>query len=272
MSHTLTIAEENKHSILSKMHSYDSNAYVENFTSPRMTNRQLKYFFSRLQRSIMTTILNKLQQVYKSSKGCDKWLAAFIVVLGMSMAHEDQQKTIHQTMATKATTEHLDMRDAQARAEIACREIDARMGFIAHIFRLKYNRKCNPLRDADHDWEREVGFGDASSVTFVRQVAQLVKENSKSTIIDCSTQPFGYVLTAMQSVICKYDRASVFRPKIKRSIRHDLSVSSCYHFGSQHEPKLSFVLLRSFERLDNPHRFLFTSSSSLVFHISTPYT
>jgi len=184
MSHTLTIAEENKDSTLSRMHSYEPNAYVENFTSPRMTNRQLKYFFSRLQRSIMTTILNKLQQVYKSSKGCDKWLAAFIVVLGMSMAHEDQQKIIHQTMTTKATTEHLDIRDLQADADDACREIDARMGFIAHIFRLKYNRKCNPLRDSDHDWEREVGFGDAGSVTFVRQVAQLVKENSKFTIIE----------------------------------------------------------------------------------------
>jgi hypothetical protein len=186
MSHTLTIAEEDKHRTLSKMHSYQPTAYVDNFTSPRMTNRQLKYFFSRLQRSIMTTILNKLQQVYKSSKGCDKWLAAFIVVLGMSMAHEDQQKTIHQVMATKATTEGTNMRDAQARAEIACREIDARMGFIAHIFRLKYNRKCNPLRDSDHDWEHESGFGDASSVTFVRQVAQLVKENSKSASINYS--------------------------------------------------------------------------------------
>jgi hypothetical protein len=186
MSHTLTIAEEDKHRTLSKMHSYQPTAYVDNFTSPRMTNRQLKYFFSRLQRSIMTTILNKLQQVYKSSKGCDKWLAAFIVVLGMSMAHEDQQKTIHQVMATKATTERTDMRDAQAHAEIACREIDARMGFIAHIFRLKYNRKCNPLRDSDHDWEHESGFGDASSVTFVRQVAQLVRENSKSECIHYS--------------------------------------------------------------------------------------
>ena len=179
MSHTLTMAEECKHTALSKMHSYAPSKYMENMTSPRMTNRQLKYFFSRLHRTIMSTILNKLQQVYKSSKGCDKWLAAFIVVVGMCMAHEDQQMTIHQVQATRATTERSDMRDAQARADIACREIDAQMGFIGHIFRLKYNRKCNPLRDAELEWDREVGFGDASSVTFVRQVAQLVKDNSK---------------------------------------------------------------------------------------------
>ncbi|EDU45461.1 hypothetical protein PTRG_02938 [Pyrenophora tritici-repentis Pt-1C-BFP] len=178
MSHTLTIAEETKAATLSRMHSYKGqSSYVDNYTSPRMTNRQLKYFFSRLQRSIQNTVLNKLQQIFKSSKGCDKWLAAFVAVLGMCMALEDQQKTIHLVMSTKAATEGLDSRDAQGQADIACREIDQRMHFVQQIFRWKYNRKCNPMRDADHDWDKEVGFGDASSVNFVRQVAQLVKEN-----------------------------------------------------------------------------------------------
>jgi hypothetical protein len=181
ISHVLNIAEENKHSALSKMHSYTPDAYVQNFTSPRMTNRQLKYFFSRLQRSIMSNVLNKLQQIFKSSKGCDKWLAAFVAVIGMCMAHEEMQKTIHLVQQTKATTEKLDYRECQSRADIACRDIDSRMSFVNQIFRWKYNRKCNPLRDADHDWNKEVGFGDENSVLFVRQVAQLVKENSKSS-------------------------------------------------------------------------------------------
>ncbi|KAH7391836.1 hypothetical protein BKA66DRAFT_413171 [Pyrenochaeta sp. MPI-SDFR-AT-0127] len=179
MSHTLTIAEETKIATLSRMHSYRGHGdYVENYTSPRMTNRQLKYFFSRLQRSIQTTVLNKLQQIFKSSKGCDKWLAAFVAVLGMCMALEDEQMTIHLVMATKSSTEGIDYRDAQDRADIANREIDTKMHFIQQIFRWKYNRKCNPMRDSDKDWENEVGFGDASSVNFVRQVAQLVKDNS----------------------------------------------------------------------------------------------
>ncbi|KAL6709708.1 hypothetical protein ACN47E_001136 [Coniothyrium glycines] len=177
MSHTLTIAEETKAVTLSKMQSYRPDVYVDNFTSPRMTNRQLKYFFSRLQRSIQTNVLNKLQQIFKSSKGCDKWLAAFVAVLGMNMALEDQQRTIHLVMSTRSRTEGLDARDAQGQADIACREIDSRMHFIQQIFRWKYNRKCNPMRDTEHAWDKEVGFGDASSVNFVRQVAQLVKEN-----------------------------------------------------------------------------------------------
>lgn len=179
MAHTLTIAEETKIATLSRMRSYGGHAsYAENFTSPRMTNRQLKYFFSRLQGSIQAGVLNKLQQIFKSSKGCDKWLAAFVAVLGMCMALEDQQQTIHLVMETKARTEGIDLRDAQGQADIANREIDSRIQFVQQIFRWKYNRKCNPMANADHAWDKEAGFGDASSVHFVRQVAQLVKDNS----------------------------------------------------------------------------------------------
>lgn len=177
MSHTLTIAPETKYATLSRMHSF--NGRNESYASPRMTNRQLKYFFSRVQRSIQNSLLNKLQQVFKSSKGCDKWLAAFMTIVGMCMALEDQQKTIHLVQTTKTTTEGLDNRDGQALADHANREIDDQAHFIQQIFRWKYNRKHNPLLNSDHDWEKEVGFGDASSVSFVRQVAQLVKENSE---------------------------------------------------------------------------------------------
>jgi len=180
MSHTISIAEETKEQTLSKMHSYtDRSVYLQNFTSPRMTSRQLKFFFARLQRSILTFVLNKLQQIFKSSKGCDKWLAAFVAVVGMAMAHEDQQKTTHQVMATRAVVDRIDHRDAQAQADIACREIDERMTFVSQLFRWKYNRKCNPLRDSEQNWSKEVGFGDESSLTFIRSVSQLVKDNSE---------------------------------------------------------------------------------------------
>lgn len=189
MSHTLTIAEETKISTLSRMHSYrDGNAYVENYTSPRMTNRQLKYFFSRLQHSIQNNLLNKLQQMFKSSKGCDKWLAAFLAVVGMCMALEDQQKTTHLVMSTRSMTEGIDQRVAQEQADAACREIDTRIHFIQQIFRWKYNRKCNPLVNPDHAWDQEVGFGDATSVNFVRQVAQLVKENCELLNVSKTTR------------------------------------------------------------------------------------
>ncbi|KAF2108946.1 hypothetical protein BDV96DRAFT_503498 [Lophiotrema nucula] len=178
MSHTLSMAEETKHASLSRMRSYkDPSKYVPKFTSPRLTNRQLKYFFARLQKNILQAVLNKVQQIFKSSKGCDKWLAAFIAAIGMAMAHEDQQKTLHLVMETKAHTEGWDMHHAEDSAKRACKEIDERMSFIFQIFRWKYNRRCNPLKDSEQEWEKEAGFGDANSVNFIRQVAQLVKEN-----------------------------------------------------------------------------------------------
>jgi hypothetical protein len=232
MSHTLTIAEETKAATLSRMHSYGGhNSYVENHTSPRMTNRQLKYFFSRLQRSIQTTVLNKLQQIFKSSKGCDRWLAAFVAVLGMCMALEDQQKTIHLVMSTKATTERLDMRDAQSQADIACREIDQRMHFVQQIFRWKYNRKHNPMRDVDHDWEKEAGFGDASSVNFVRQVAQLVKENSTLNLSLCCTVSKEVSLMITQLISCNNGSRLASRTITRRSTRLGLWHSSYFPFG-----------------------------------------
>ena len=220
MSHTLTIAPETKYATLSRMHSF--NGRNESYASPRMTNRQLKYFFSRVQRTIQNSLLNKLQQVFKSSKGCDKWLAAFMTIVGMCMALEDQQKTIHLVQTTKTQTEGLDNRDAQALADHANREIDEQAHFIQQIFRWKYNRKHNPLLNSDHDWEKEVGFGDASSVSFVRQVAQLVKENSESPGEPC----LGQHANMTQPTICSSDWLSASRPTTRRNTPLVSSASS----------------------------------------------
>jgi hypothetical protein len=191
MSHALTISEESKHATLSRMHSYTGpGAYTDKFTSPRMTNRQLKYFFNRLQRQIQATVLNKLQQIFKSSRGCEKWLAAFVAVLGMCMALEDQQKNVHLVMSTRAAAEGADVRVAQGQADAACREIDTQMLFVQQIFRWKYNREHNPLGNSELDWEKEVGFGDKNNMEIVRQIARLVRENSKTKSFFLLCSPF----------------------------------------------------------------------------------
>ncbi|KAF2200750.1 hypothetical protein GQ43DRAFT_463734 [Delitschia confertaspora ATCC 74209] len=178
MGHTLTLAEESKHFTLSRMHSYTSPAdYIPNFTSSRMTTRQLKYFFQRIHTSILKTLLNKLQQTLKSSKGCDKWAIAFIIVLGLAMASEEQQKTVHLVMETNAHSGELRVEEARRRAEDACKEIDRQFRFVMMVFRWKYMRKVNPIRDADLEWEGESGFGGGFG-GWVREVAGLVRENN----------------------------------------------------------------------------------------------
>lgn len=180
MSHTLTMVDETKEKTLQNMHSYTCpEAFAQDFTSPRLANRQMKYFFANLQHITMATVLGRLQRIFQSSEGYEQWVLAFIGIVGLCMANEDQQKTIHQVMQTRAVTEQVNIRNAQLQAEHACHEIDQQMDTIAQTFRNKYTCKLNPLRDSEYEWERETGFDDKSSAAFVRGVAQLVEENGE---------------------------------------------------------------------------------------------
>ncbi|KAF2499762.1 hypothetical protein BU16DRAFT_282695 [Lophium mytilinum] len=176
MARTFTIAEDTREESLRKLRSYQPGIYAEEFCSPRMTNRQLKYFFCRLQQTIMQNVLNKLQQIFKSSKGCDKWTAAFCAILGLAMAHEDNQQTIHLVMETRAASLEILPQEAKAQSELACKDIDEQFAFVMAIFRWKYNRSYNPLKDSEIDWMSKLK--DAGAIKFVRDVAGLVTENS----------------------------------------------------------------------------------------------
>jgi hypothetical protein len=174
MGHIISIAEEAKEPPLSKMHSCaEQEKYVEKICCPRITNFQLKYIFYRLHASILATFLNKLQQFIMSSKGCDKWVSAFIAVLGLAMAQEEMQKW---SLSMRLTTMH---KRGFMMATVVCGNIDNRFDFVQQLFRAKYNYKKNPLRDAELNWEDKIGFGDRNSLRFVRSVASLVNCNSK---------------------------------------------------------------------------------------------
>ncbi|OCL13162.1 hypothetical protein AOQ84DRAFT_125180 [Glonium stellatum] len=175
MGHTLTIEEDTRDYSLKLLRSYRPGVYADN-CSPRMTNRQLKYFFCRLHQTIMTNVLNKLQQIFKSSKGCDKWTSAFCAVLGLAMAHEDNQKTIHLVTQTKAASHEMSTQDAEVQSTQACEEIDGKFSFIMNIFRWKYNRGYNPLRDSEQDWMSKLK--DPGAIQFARDVSILVTQNT----------------------------------------------------------------------------------------------
>jgi hypothetical protein len=128
MSYTFTIAGENNPSTLRPLSSYaDLFTNLDINTSLCMTDRQLKSFFSRLEHNIYSVVLNKLQQIFHSSKGSDKKLVAFIAMLGMCMALEKQQNTIHLVMSARAAAEKINEHEAQGQAEAACQNIHTRM-------------------------------------------------------------------------------------------------------------------------------------------------
>lgn len=149
------------------------------FPNAHFAARQVKYYFARLQHLILLTVLNELQEIFESSEGCSRWLIAFVAVLGLAMASEEEQKATHLVQAIKVHTETLHFGENYPQgANVACQCIDARMQFIFQIFRWKYNRRLNPLKDFYLNWAGEYGFGDENS-EIIHKVSQLVKGNSK---------------------------------------------------------------------------------------------
>jgi hypothetical protein len=151
------------------------------FPHAHFAARQVKYFFARLQHDILVTVLNKLQQIFRTSKGYNRWMAAFVAVLGLAMASEEEQKATHLVQTIRVHPETFSFGKDNARAtNVACQDIDARMEFIFQIFRWKYHRyrRWNPLKDSDRDGAGEFIIGD-ENLQIIREVSQLVKENGK---------------------------------------------------------------------------------------------
>jgi len=173
MCRTATIPNSQKH-LLYKLHTYPSSpdAYAH-APSPRMANRQLKYLFCHLHQQILDSILKKLQQVLRSSKGPQKWTSAFIALLGLAMAFELTQQLVHVITDADAAMGKYLPRDAEYVAESACRAIDEKFAFVNNLFRWKY-RGVNPLRDMDTNQVEQV-LGD-KGVEFVRDVGTLIAE------------------------------------------------------------------------------------------------
>ena len=84
-----------------------------------VAKRPAKHDFARLQWSTLALVLIKFQQILDSSEGCDKWLAAFVAVVGIAMALENQQKIVHQVMVTHAIDEQQNTLRSKPRTGLA---------------------------------------------------------------------------------------------------------------------------------------------------------
>lgn len=126
----------------------------------------------------MDSVLRRLQQVLRSSRGGAKWTSAFVALLGLAMCFEEVQRTAHANQDADALMGQMDERDATQSAEAACRCIDEKFQFMANLFRWKYHRGFNPLKDYEDPKVRET-LSD-SSLLFVRSVAALVQEKCES--------------------------------------------------------------------------------------------
>jgi hypothetical protein len=178
MGHTLTITEDT----LPMVHTHLRNPYkpanLAPHTSPRLANRQLKFFFHVLRNSIYEDILKWQQATLHTSGGKNTtWLSTFIVMLAFAMVLEEAQRTIQIQADAKWRKRENSYDGAQQEASNACERIDERFQLLIGLFQCKYR---------DKKWVRGGSFGpqtprlrDAAEHNFCAQLRSLLEERRK---------------------------------------------------------------------------------------------
>lgn len=184
MGHTLTIAEDTAEGVVDAVrHSWKPHD-IESHISPRLANRQLKFFFCVLRNQVYENILNWQQQtLHSSGKKEATWLPAFCVMLGFAMVLEEVQRTIHIQADAKAQKGEMTPEQAETEAINACERIDARFNLLVGLFRCKYR---------DRKWGPNGSFGHGTPVLtdpyerdFLGQLYTLLWEKRECTSIFC---------------------------------------------------------------------------------------
>ncbi|KAK5109731.1 hypothetical protein LTR62_006571 [Meristemomyces frigidus] len=150
MGHTLTICEDTAYGVLSAVRDHHKPSRADwptHHVSPRLANRQLKFYFSICRQKIFQDLLNWQQQTLHASKNKDEqWLPAFCVTLALALVLEEGQRLIWIQADAKVRKDESSDRAAAAAAATteavnACQRIDDRFGLLADLFRAKYRSK-----------------------------------------------------------------------------------------------------------------------------------
>ncbi|OQO08839.1 hypothetical protein B0A48_05729 [Cryoendolithus antarcticus] len=142
MGHTLTFPDDTLHYIRASIQHPHKPPVLPAHTSPRLANRQLKFFFSTLRGNIYKDILKWLQATLHTSGHKEStWLSAFCVMLGLGMVLEEVQRTIQLQADTKAMKGDMPFAEAMQEARWACEKIDERFKLLVGLFQCKYRDK-----------------------------------------------------------------------------------------------------------------------------------
>ena len=90
------------------------------------------------------------------------------------MSFELVQRLVHTLMDAEAAMGNYSVRDADYIAEVACLAIDENFAFVRNLFRWKYHRGFNPLKEVEQENVKEV-LGE-KGVEFVRGIVALIME------------------------------------------------------------------------------------------------
>ena len=181
MGHTLTILEDTLPSVITSVKHSPRPPQIIHHTSPRLANRQLKFFFAILRSNIYERILkNQQQTLHTSGKKEATWLPSFCAILGFAMVLEEVQRTIQIQADAKAAKGELTPDQANTEAYNACERIDARFSLLVGLFQCKYR---------DKKWgEGSFGNGtpelrDRTSREFLGRLKELLVEKCKLPLL-----------------------------------------------------------------------------------------
>ncbi|RMX82743.1 hypothetical protein D0869_05828 [Hortaea werneckii] len=142
MGHALTIEENTAWGVVSSIRHSPRPDRIPPHTSPKLANRQLKFFFCILRNKVYGDILNWQQQtLHSSGKKEETWLSAFCVMLGFAMVLEEVQRTIYLQADAKAMKGEVPRAQADFEAYNACERIDKRFDLLVGLFQCKYRDK-----------------------------------------------------------------------------------------------------------------------------------
>lgn len=142
MGHTLTIVEDTLPSILSNLKFSRRPPDLMKHTSPRLANRQLKFFFAMLRNNIYSDVLRRQQHTFHTSgKKESTWLTSFCAMLGFAMVLEEVQRTLQIQADAKIAKEEMSEEQANTEANNACKRIDERFDLLVGLFQCKYRDK-----------------------------------------------------------------------------------------------------------------------------------
>lgn len=179
MGHTLTISEDTIPTVIANIrHSRKPSSYDQKFTSPKLANRQLKFFFAVLRNGIYEKLLKWQQQtLHTAGKKDQTWLPAFCVTLGFAMVLEELQHTLFIQADSSVSRGEMTAKDAYTVANNACERTDARFRLLVGLFQCKYR---------DKKWGDNGSFGpgtpevkDYDSQVFLAELREMIIERCK---------------------------------------------------------------------------------------------
>lgn len=184
MGHTLTIVEETLASVLNNVRYSQRPTQQMKQISPRLANRQLKFFFALLRMNTYNEMLRWQQQtLHTSGKKEASWLTSFCAMLGFAMVLEEVQRTLQIQADAKVAKKEMTEELANAEAKNACERIDARYKLLVGLFQCKYR---------DKKWGEGGSFGPSTpqlkgmaEKRFLSNLRMLVQEKRKLSETSC---------------------------------------------------------------------------------------